>query len=225
MYLWKCWRDTRSTFLVLLGGVLAAGAFAGYAALDPFGWIAANPQRAALWDTMARALVATAVLMIPLAGFVLGALGVGAEFEKGTLNFLLTHPRSRRFFLWMSWLVGAAELLALVVVCQLQFTAAHDRAIGLRTLRTVVLVFTLALVIYSVTFLMTTLTRSSRKGTSLGVAVCVGYGGLHLWLQLWYGIKIPLFWDLSQVAGQMIFPVGYIFGWLSVTLALVLAAQ
>jgi ABC-type transport system involved in multi-copper enzyme maturation permease subunit len=232
MYLWKCWRDTRSSFFAFLSTLLAAGAYAAYVKFDPFGWIAAKPMDSRiLWQSLATGLLDTTVLFVPLAGgLFLGALGVGMEFEKGTADFLLTRPRTRRYFLWTSWGLGAAQIVVLMLVGCL-FRLAR---LGLRPiegpgdfLRSLVALCTLALFCYTVTYLMTTLSRNSRNGTALAILAITGYEGLYAWLHFWYGIEIPFFGHLlkrdSHTAAG--FSLAFVAGWLAVCLALMLVAQ
>lgn len=232
MYLWKCWRDTRGTFFTLLAAVLAVGAFGGYVALDPFGWIAAKPlESRVVWQGSTGALVATLIGLVPFAGFFLGALGVGLEFEKRTADFLLTRPRSRRYFLWTSWGLGAAQMIALVLLSLAGIWLTRFASSPKLSARVFAAMCVVALIIYSVTYLMTTLARNSRHGTSLGVAVFIGYSGLYVWVRLWYDTEIPLPWIPWELtfgsfrgAGAL-FPITAMIGWLIVCLALTLAAQ
>jgi hypothetical protein len=80
---------------------------------------------------------------------------------------------------------------------------------------------TVALLTYSVTYLMTTLARNSLNGIGLSLAAISGYAGLHLWLSLWHGITIPFFWDLFD-AGVWF---GSLLGWLAVCLTLMVVTQ
>ena len=232
MYFWKCWRDTRGSFFIFLGALLAAGAYGAYVKFDPVGWIAAKPlESRLLWQSLATALLDTTVLTVPLAGgLFLGALGVGFEFEKGTAGFLLTRPRTRRYFLWTSWGLGAAQIVVLVLVgCLFRLAG-----LGLRPVkgpgdffRILVAFCTLALFCYTVTYLMTTLARNSRNGTALAIAVFVGYEGLWAWLRFWHGINIPFFGDLFKRAIHPAADFSFtpVAGWLTVCLALMLVAQ
>ncbi len=230
MYLWKCWRDTRSTFYVLVGAILAVGAFAGYVAWDPFGWIAAKAQDLReLWEGSAGVFVTMAMQLVPVAGFVLGALGVGTEFEKGTADFLLTRPRSRRYLLWTSWGLGAAQVVALVlgsVILRLVLANSPGAEDPGAFLRPVAILATLALLFYSVTYMMTTLARNSRHGTGLGLAAFSGYTGLYMWLRFWYDIHIPVPWNLlPALRSGEVFSIVPIAGWLTVAAAFMLIAQ
>lgn len=232
MYFWKCWRDTRNSFFTFLGALLAAGALAVCVKSDPFGWIAAKPMESRLlWQTLATALLNTAVYTVPFAGgLFLGALGVGMEFEKGTADFLLTRPRTRRYFLWTSWGLGATQMGVLVLVGSLFRLA----GLGFRPLnglgdyfRLFAAMYTLALLCYTVTYLMTTLARNGRNGTAFAILAVVAYEGLYAWLRYWYNIRIPFFANLLDsaylsAAGFSLAPVA---GWLTVCLTLVLVAQ
>jgi ABC-type transport system involved in multi-copper enzyme maturation permease subunit len=231
VYFWKCWRDTRGSFFTFLSALLAAGAFAAYVKFDPFGWIAAKPMDLRqLWQSLANALLDTTAHTVPFAGgLFLGALGVGVEFEKGTADFLLTRPRTRRHFLWTSWGLGAAQMVVLVLVgCLFRFAGLGVRPVKGPGdfLRLLIALCTLALLLYSLTYLMTTLARNSRNGTALAIAVFVGYEGLWAWLHFWYNINIPFFLDLfERRASNAEFPFTSVAGWLTVCLALMLVAQ
>lgn len=231
MYLWKCWRDTRGTFFTLLAAVLAVGAFGGYVALDPFGWIAAKPlETRVVWQGSADGLLGLMLGVVPVAGLLLGALGVGTEFEKRTADFLLTRPRPRWYLLWTSWGLGATEMVVLVLVSNV-FRLARvgpDRVQGLGDfLRTLVAFCTLALVYYCLTYLMTTLARNGRNGTALALAVMLAYSTLFSTLRIWYDTHIPFFWELLHRTFDAAarFSLATEAGWLAVCLALTLAAQ
>lgn len=229
MYLWKCWRDTRSAFFVFVASALAVGIFGVYVQSDPFGWIAAKPESSRLlWHVLSDGLGASLKGVIPIAGFVLGAMGVGVEFERGTADFLLTRPRSRRTFLWTSWCLGAAQILTLVLLAHTitwltrpDYSAAQPGLFSRHPLG----LCTVTLLLYSVTYLMTTLTRNGRNGTGLSLAVITAYAGLHAWLNVWYGITIPVFWDLSERHDFAGVTLGFLFGWLAVGLTLMVVAQ
>jgi hypothetical protein len=231
MYLWKCWRDTRSAFLGFVAGLLAVGIFGVYVQFDPFGWIAAKPESSRLlWHVVSDALGASFPSAIPVAGFILGAMGVGVEFERGTADFLLTRPRSRRSFLWTSWCLGTAQILTLVLLAHAitwftrpDFSAARPGLFSRDPLG----ICTVALLTYSLTYLMTTLAGNSRNGTGLSLAAITAYTGLHLWLRFWHGITIPFYWDLVDHPDRVDAGVwfGSLLGWLAVCLTLMVVAQ
>ncbi len=231
MYLWKCWRDTRSTFLVFLGSILAVGALGAYVAFDPFGWVAASPREVQnVWSVTSDAFLTTCLFLVPLLGFVFGAIGVGKEFEKGTLPFLLTRPLARHNLVWSSWAVGFAEILLLVIASVLQLRFLHSRLahpFETRMFRDILIFAVVASVIYGVTFLMTILARSERKGMNLGVATVVGYTGLQLWVAFGFGIELPGFWALYSKLSGSFTPIPWLtlLAWFGVATAFVLVAQ
>jgi len=46
----------------------------------------------------------------------LGAIGAVHEFADKAVHFLFTKPRSRAYFVWVGWVVGCIEVLAIAVV-------------------------------------------------------------------------------------------------------------
>jgi len=233
VYLWKCWRDSRLLFLTVLGAVLATGALFAYVAFDPFGWIAAKTvDQRALWQFTAEAFYGTALGVVPAAGLLLGALGVGTEFERRTADFLLTHPRPRRWFLWTSWGLGAAQMALLVVVCSLvRFAAPASSRFRAGTLEnllvSMVALWTLAMVYFSLTYLATTLTRNSRNGTGLALGVFTAYAIAFLTLRNFYDIHIPFIEELFRLTFRSTAGSSFnvVAGWLAVSLAMTVAAQ
>jgi ABC-type transport system involved in multi-copper enzyme maturation permease subunit len=228
MYLWKCWRDTRSVFRGFVGALFAVAIFGLYVRFDPLGWIAAKPESSRLWQLTSDALGTSLGEMILVAGFMLGALGVGVEFERGTADFLLTRPRSRRSFLWTSWSLGAIEMLTLILLAHAVtwLTGPKFYAYPGFFSRQPLAECTVGLLIYNLTYLMTTIARNSRNGTGLSLAALTIYTGLQAWLEFWYGTTIPLFWDLFDArqmkAGGWF---GSVLGWLAVSVALMVIAQ
>lgn len=266
MYLWKCWRDTRSTFLVLLGATLAIGVFGVYvyfilgagdaervivgahgsthtvqvgveqlhviapipagAHADRYRRLTTRPDSSAvMWRAAAQSMMLSLVGIAPLAGFLLGSLGVGVEFEKRTADFLLTRPRSRRYFLWNSWGLGMVQMLALTLLVLIANWLAPFRFSPPRSLHTVVSISIIAMVIYSVTYLTTTLARSSRNGLALSLLVFTAYGGVCVWLRYWSDIQIPIIFELLASGGRRGADIGIVIGWLVVALVSMLAAQ
>lgn len=232
-YIWKCWRDTRGTFTIILAAALAGGAFFLYVALDPFGWIAAKPlETRVAWQFSAEGFFGTLLGVIPATGLVLGALGVGTEFEKRTAELLLTRPRTRRWFLWTSWGVGAAQMALLVLVSNLfRFAASGSSRFRVGSLEnfsfSLLALWTLALVYYSLTYLMTTLARNGRNGTALALGAFSLYVIAFLVLRGFYGIQIPFMGELFSMTFRTTadFAFTLVAGWLAVCAAMTVAAQ
>src|SRR5580704_18585359 len=109
MYFWKCWRETRVSFYVLLFIVVTLGVLL-WKFLD-FTMSALSPKQlfAPAWAMLLFGFSA----LLSLAGMSFGATGIGEEFAHNTASFLLTKPRSIRYFVWTAWVANAAQLLAL----------------------------------------------------------------------------------------------------------------
>jgi ABC-type transport system involved in multi-copper enzyme maturation permease subunit len=106
MYVWKCWRDTRSFFIVFL---IIAAIVMPVAAVVCVGTHLVE-------DFGTSAFSTTFGLILTAVALGLGALGAIHEFAEKTAHFLFTKPRSRAYFIWVGWAVGFAELLAVATV-------------------------------------------------------------------------------------------------------------
>ena len=118
MYLWKCWRDTRYPVFTFFCGLAVAYLFYLAIIQDWFGWVAARSfdlDRDS-WERVAEITLRIAMLLMPLCGFLVGGEALPQEFSGKTLTYLLSRPRTRGYFLWLSWLVGAAQLTLLMLV-------------------------------------------------------------------------------------------------------------
>jgi ABC-type transport system involved in multi-copper enzyme maturation permease subunit len=196
MYFWKCWRDTRTAFLVMAGGGLFMAGLGFLLVFDVGGWTSSRsiPE---MWLSTGHILIAVPMFVMPLAGFLLGAYGVGDELGKGSAAFLLSHPRSRRYLMWVNWLVGAGEIVALMLLAVLlrALGPAHPaypgRRLNVFDLRDIVMTTVLAVAIYSLTFFFTTAFRSGRLGTNVAFATVFSYYGLLAWLALNFQIYLP----------------------------------
>lgn len=106
MYFWKCWRDTRSFFIVFL--IISA-------IVMPVAGVVCLGTRL-VEDFGTSAFSATFGLILMAVALGLGAIGAIHEFSENTTHFLFTKPRSRSYFVWAGWAVGFAELLAVATV-------------------------------------------------------------------------------------------------------------
>lgn len=106
MYFWKCWRDTRSFFVVFL---IIAAIVMPVAAVVRLGTHLVE-------DFGTTAFQSTFGLILMAMAFGLGAIGAIHEFAEKMAHFLFTKPRSRAYFVWTGWAVGFAELLAIAAV-------------------------------------------------------------------------------------------------------------
>src|SRR5512140_3312309 len=119
MYFWKCWRDTRARFfvMVLVGAAVAIGIGQG----DHLEWARQlNAYRGlpppevvrTFWLAAIESLLTLGGFFAVMTGTLLGVGGIGEEFERGTALFLLSRARSRRYFVWTSALLGSLQALA-----------------------------------------------------------------------------------------------------------------
>jgi ABC-type transport system involved in multi-copper enzyme maturation permease subunit len=173
-------------------------------------------------------------LIILLAALTLAVASLGEEYKEKTLDFLLTRPRRRRYWVWACWSVGAGEILGLVVAGVVGTFGALCYESGYvyswRLLATTLPLFVGAVAVYSLTYVLTVLTRSSEQGISYGMGILL----VDLLLPI-----AALYWHvhLSSVMSLMhggcgwatspalAFPLGELIIYAVVALAFPLAAQ
>lgn len=171
MYLWKCWRDTRVSFYVFLFIAVTLAAFLtmGFSMSD------APPK-----ETFAVAwmmLVFASCTLVSLAGISFGATGIGEEFAHKTASFLLTKPRSIRYFVWTAWTTNAVQFLALtgsmvLVGASILSWRCHVPVTG-RLLLAFAPGLIMTFLLFGVTYLLGVLHKNGRNGflSSLGVVI------------------------------------------------------
>lgn len=180
MYVWKCWRDTRWRCLIY-SALLMIFLAATLPALPPD-----RPSAAAAFAFVA--IVFFGLLIGIVAAVSLGSVSIGEEWDRGSLEFLLTRPYPRWRFLWTAWAVGAGELLTLATLPILLSTVVEYYWFGdvhaWRLLKVTPLLFGTASTVYGTTFLFSMLLRSGRKGMNAAfgsiaatVLALLGYGG------------------------------------------------
>ncbi len=186
-----------------------------------------------MWEQGVEAMLVTSVFAMPLVGFVLGAQGVGAEFERRTIPFLLTRPRHRFFYLWASWLVGAVEVVALVAISILLYASrshmpsSPPASSANGALGAVAAMIVPAGVIYCLTFCFTVFLKKEQHGTTAAVAAIFSYSGIFVVIRLIYNIKLPIFWELYVGAFNPAKPLPLlsVSVWLGLALAFVAASH
>jgi len=234
MYAWKWWRENRSRAIAYLIVVAALAVFLPW--MNPKGFPnAAGRARELGAEEMWRfALAGFGSLVCIFAGLSLGATGVGDEFAQGTLDFLLTKPRSRKYFVWAGWLAGAGTLLmmaALAVLLSLVNLAFVTKSLpNWKLLAIIIPLFVLSVVAYSLTYFMTALTKSARSGLSFGLGLIViaellpvaGYAEWQIDLPSLFSVLETSRWATGQGAH---FPLAATIGWSLVALAFPFATQ
>lgn len=198
-----------------------------FIASDWFGWTSrgALGVPGPVWQQTADVVLRLGAVFMPLAGFVIGALGVGTEFENSTAAFLLTRPRSRTYFAWSSWAFGALEMACLVGVAAFLFAVRKVMPgvapmTGQSVARAIGAMLIPALVIFSATFCFTVLLKKGQHGTNAAIGSIAAYSGAVVILQIWYDVRIPLFWDFYARAFDHTrdLPLASMAGWLAVAL-------
>ncbi|MFZ0819165.1 MAG: hypothetical protein WAM91_03795 [Candidatus Acidiferrales bacterium] len=173
MYYWKCWRETRASFYIFLflGVVLAVIPWKiaeytlgdmGQARSFALGWLI---------------LLLTSSGVASLAGMSFGATGIAEEFSHKTAVFLLTKPRSIRYFVWTGWAANALQFLTLtgamvLVGAPLLSWRCHVPLTG-RFLLSFLPGIIVPFLLFGVTYLLGVLFKNGRNGFmgSLGLVI------------------------------------------------------
>jgi ABC-type transport system involved in multi-copper enzyme maturation permease subunit len=183
MYAWMFWRDTRARLLIYL--VLSALLFIiSMPALSAF----QSQPALGRWVTVGNiALFGTVVGGLAALG--LGSSGPGEHWDRGTMEFLVTRPRPRRYIIWTAWAVGMAELLVFATVGVFVATTALYIRTGdtssWRLLLLLVPLFAVLSLAYAITLFFSVLTHSGQKGLAAGLGMAVAYYVICVALGYW----------------------------------------
>jgi hypothetical protein len=189
MYLWKCWRDTRTVLAVslLCIGVLFVSIVSKDVVIDHYAPFENLP------NIFPFALTLQA-FPISFVAWLLGSFGVGRDLGERSGSYVFTRPKSRAYFVWCDWGVGMAQLLPIVALLNLVLGVLLHRiivAVGDPLHGSVVIAgkpvtlafivwlnfgtaFLLAALVYSLTYFSTVLLKHA-KGIIYGAGVLVGY--------------------------------------------------
>jgi ABC-type transport system involved in multi-copper enzyme maturation permease subunit len=254
MYLWKCWCDTRVRFAVTLILVAAfsvlvvtftwnyaAGSSTSHGVSDRGLGLFSLPVRGAeplivsmFWSNWIGLLLSSG-FYIAIVAWIWGSSAVGEEFARNTEEFLLTRPRRRGRFVWVSWLHGAGQLLAAVfsyvgtVFLALLFLTKVVRTWKLLGL--VLPLFVLGMVVHGLVFLLTTLSRGRRDGSTLALGVLLLYPLIVILARSHWAVHLPSPGDFLEPFTALArglpvqLPVLSIAGWSVFALACPLLAQ
>ena len=173
MYFWKCWRETRVSFYVFLSIAFTLAVLPSKLMDSAMGDLRATQFFALAWMVL---LFASSALL-SLAGMSFGATGIGEEFAHKTAGFLLTKPRSIRWFVWTGWAANALQFLTLtgtmVLVGASILSWRCHVPITWRLLLTFVPVLIMTFLMFGMTYLLGVLHQNGRNGfiSSLGVVI------------------------------------------------------
>ncbi len=220
MYFWKCWRDTRSFFIVFLiiAAVImpvAAVVCVGTGLLENFG---------------SEAFRSTFEIITLFVALALGALGASEQFAGSTVHFLFTKPRSRAYFVWTGWVVGCAQLLAIDIVNLVVGAATlshygknpfHSVLLGSVTASQLTAVLILGLYVYCLAYSLTVVLRNGLRGLGASMAIVFGVPFFAIAVRWRWKINFPI----PAVPIERLSPLVSNFIWMLVALLFVFGAQ
>jgi hypothetical protein len=141
------------------------------------------------------------VAIVTAVAYALATLCAIQEFTDKTAHFLFTKPRSRTYFVWVSWLVGFAELLGVAGASLLVgwrvlahygvgvFAGAASRVASPRNFVDAIVYASFA---YAFTFALTAMLRNGLKGLGASLGIMAGMLGVAAGLQIRWKIDLPL---------------------------------
>jgi len=213
MYAWKCWRETRASFIFLLMLSTAPALLITFAPgiSEQNGWWHFD-RREYLHNPWQTADIVTIQILTSLgacgflAGLFLGSTAPGSEIEPGTIEYLWTRPRTRSSMTWTHWGVCVAGML-IVALVPIYLAAALlgtlTRTWNMLPIQELLLAPWLMVIVglpmLGLTTLMTALRRSG-KGGLLGTA-----GVVTVYIVLRQIVIVPLHLNLPTLfAGPVI---------------------
>jgi hypothetical protein len=108
MYFWKCWYSTRWVVVVyLVPIVLLLAGILTHAPLHISDPLTAH----GIWRISASFIPFSAI-----AAWILGSIGLGRDIAEGNGPYLLTQPRTIRYFIWSDFAVAMSELAVLIAL-------------------------------------------------------------------------------------------------------------
>jgi ABC-type transport system involved in multi-copper enzyme maturation permease subunit len=199
-------------------------------------WVMAAmiPARiASVWSEGTADTIGILLVVMLFAAADLGALALGEDAKRREMDFLLTRPRPRKYFVWTSWLAGLTQLLPLLAVPALtsilvMLGMTHALQAGI-LIRTSLVILAMAAGVYALVFLFSTLSETAQNGLQIAGFVVFLYGGLNYarneaWFNPDYHSKFWGAFDWFETSHQL-FPSANLLILLCVTLALPLLVQ
>jgi ABC-type transport system involved in multi-copper enzyme maturation permease subunit len=206
MYFWKCWRETRGSFYVFLLIVVTFAALLWKFVEFAVSGLPSEQVFALAWVI----LVFVCSALVSLAAMSFGATGIGEEFAHKTAEFLLTKPRSVRYFVWTAWAANAAQFLtltaSLIIVGASVLSWRYHAPLTGRLLLPFVPGLIMTFLIFGMTYLLAVLHKNGRNGfqSSLGIVIVFP---IICW-------ALEHFWQIRLPSPADMYPVG-IFGLMS----------
>lgn len=199
MYLWKCWRETRVSFYVFLFISVTLAALLWKIMDFTMGELPPKQLFALAWVIL---LFASSALL-SLAGMSFGATGISEEFAHKTAGFLLTKPRSIRWFVWIGWTANAAQFLALTATMALVGASILSWRYHAPITGRLLLAFLPGLIttflVFGMTYLLAVLHKNGRDGFLSSLGVVIVFPIICLALEHFWQIHLPSPADMYPV--------------------------
>jgi hypothetical protein len=199
MYLWKGWRDARLSVAIFVVPFV----FEIYNLLRHAPAVI-GPSQSQSIEWMLTHFVSISGILLLFVGWSLGGDGIGQDIAEDQGAFMLTRPRTRRFFVWsdsgfsfglMAVLAWATmllfELVSLLHIIVFQPPRPRPAALTFVLIPLCGVVF--AGLVYGVTYLCTMLIPRHNTARVISVAVLIGYTYLHFKSLGWEGVAHNLF--------------------------------
>ena len=206
MYLWKCWYSTR--WIVAINLLLIAGMTALVLRHAPM-HITQYMNAYTAWR-----IISVSASVAGLSAWILGSIGLSRDIADGNGPFLLSQPRSVRYFVWMDAAVALGELSALIVLeIALFLTAIHlliirfdvrldpnhifaeSAPLNASSVTIIILASILSAgITYSVSYLFTAILRKPTLSIFLSAAFYLAYtvaSGKAHFAHAWYSPLLP----------------------------------
>lgn len=234
MYFWKCWRETRIGFYVFLIIAVTLAAFLWKFTDFVASGTPPNQIFALAWVTLLFAFGA----LLSLAGMSFGATGIGEEFAHKTAEFLLTKPRSIRYFVWTGWVANAIQFLALagamILVGASILSWRYHASVTGRLLLAFLPGLILTFLIFGMTYLLSVLQKNGRSGFQSSLGVVILFPIICFTLEHYWQIHLPSPADMFPIGmrwmshpefASTLPPVWSMVGWSLAALAFPFVAQ
>jgi hypothetical protein len=199
MYFSKSWRDARLSIVIFLVPIVFM--LYGLVRHGPANFVTSSH---ASMEWMATRGMSVAGILLLFVAWSLGGDGIGHDIAEDRGAFLLTRPRTRRFFVWsdsgFSFGLIAALALGMALLFEL-LTLVHVIAlppgVSLRAVAFLLIPLSGAVfagLIYAVTYLCTMLIPRDKTARVISVAVLIGYAYLYVRAnRTWGGVTQYLF--------------------------------
>jgi ABC-type transport system involved in multi-copper enzyme maturation permease subunit len=189
MYFRICWYTKRYRLIVYLTLAMVLTVLGCLPeALESRGghWVLADMTAfrvARIWNAGTENTLALLLVIMLFAAADLGALAMGEDTKRRELDFLLTRPRRRSYFIWTSWLAGVGELIPLLVLPGLtsilvMFYMTHTMLAG-PLVQMAMVIFVMAAGMFALVYMLATLTGSATNGFQIAGFVIFLYAGIN----------------------------------------------